>query len=94
MEAELAEHSALRQPLLAYLDSIKPTTSNANVAKAIANFDRKESYLLSDLSKFTLYKATLSSANKLKAEKRDARSLNRMIRKADEEVTMVREGEE
>ncbi|UZJ56962.1 hypothetical protein CBS101457_006282 [Exobasidium rhododendri] len=91
LEAELIQHNALRQPMLDYFESMGSAHSSANTTKALANFDKKASYLLSDLTKFTLYSATLTSSNKLKLEKRDARQLNRMMLKADEESSNVEE---
>jgi hypothetical protein len=94
VEAELTQHNTLRQPMLDYFASCNPPMPASSTSKAIANFDRKASYLLSDLTKFTLYTATLASANKLKLEKRDQRQLQRMMLKADEESSRVREEDE
>ena len=95
VEVELTEHNALRQPMIDYFESLGGANQGgATLTKALANFDRKASYLLSDLTKFTLYTATLTSANRLKLEKRDARQLNRMMLKADEELSRVKEEEE
>lgn len=93
VEAELTEHNTLRQPMLDYFASI-PNMPASSITKAVANFDRKATYLLSDLTKFTLYTAILASANKLKMEKRDARQLHRMMLKADEELSRVKAREE
>lgn len=54
-------------------------------SKALANWERKSAYLLSELTKFQVYVESLKHASHLRAERRDQRELSRMIRQADEE---------
>ena len=63
---------------------------SVTASKASANWERKSAYLLSELTKFQLYVDSLKVASKLRAEKRDQRELNRMMRQADEGMSQVK----
>ncbi|KAA8897093.1 hypothetical protein FN846DRAFT_900209 [Sphaerosporella brunnea] len=57
IEAELAKHNELRHPM-----QMAFTPRHPNGAKALANWEKKSSYLLREIIKFTTYIDTLNSA--------------------------------
>lgn len=89
IEAELVEHNDLRTPML-QLYSMR----SSNYSKALANWERKSNSLLQELVKYQCYVESLKNAVRLRAEKRDMREVDSMMRRADEEMARVREAEE
>ncbi|MCO5549584.1 hypothetical protein L7F22_003056 [Adiantum nelumboides] len=67
-----------------------PSTQASVLAnKALANWEKRSAYLLSELTKFQLYVDSLKGANQLRSDKRSERELNRMMQQADEGLRKV-----
>lgn len=67
------------------------STRSVNMAKAMANWERKSQHLLSETVKYETYIEALSSAVKLRALKRGEKEVEDMLLAADEQPADMRQ---
>ncbi|KAN0061964.1 hypothetical protein ACQY0O_005959 [Thecaphora frezii] len=89
LENELTLHNELRQPMLQLYSPRGP-----NYTKALSNWERKSNHLLQELVKYQCYADSLKHSVKLRADRRGMKEVEGMMRRADEEMSKVRESEE
>lgn len=77
--AELAQHNTLRSPMLKLF-----APRSLNSSRAIANWERKSSYLLSENVKYQTYVEALNNAIKLRSSVRGEREVSAMLQRSDD----------
>ncbi|KAI0035843.1 hypothetical protein K488DRAFT_82603 [Vararia minispora EC-137] len=80
MTQELQEHNDLRTPMVALY-----APRSANGAKALANWEKKSKWLLSEIVKYESYIDSLQAAMALRLKKRGEKALERALRDVREE---------
>ncbi|TNY24717.1 hypothetical protein DMC30DRAFT_345458 [Rhodotorula diobovata] len=89
VERELAQHNALRAPML----RLYPSRSAAGT-KALSNWERKAQHLVAEGTKYRTYVDALASAVRLRALRRGQKEVARMLERADAGADEDEEAEE
>lgn len=80
LQSELETHNELRAPMSRLYSSRSP-----NASKSTANWEKRSSFLLSEIVKYTTYVSALEDAIKLRSQKTADKAMEKMLKSADED---------
>jgi len=83
LKRELQDHNELRQPMMSLY-----APRSANGTKALANWEKKSQYLLTEIVKYESYIDSLQSAMALRLKKRGEKALERALSGASHEEAL------
>lgn len=79
LQGDLEVHNELRGPMARLYSS-----RSVNASKSAANWEKKSSYLLAEIVKYTTYLSALEEAIRLRQTKTAEKTVDKMLRSADE----------